>query len=90
MSTSTQLLAIAEAYDNYCASCRHSSSNSTARSNCNYKPYFLSQNDATRLTTIIRSIDYCVIQIQSFYIHLPTTDIRIRGRRPLYVSPQDL
>jgi len=57
MSTSTQLLTIAEAYDNYCASCRQSSSNSTARSSCNYKPYFLSQTDATRLTTIIRTID---------------------------------
>jgi hypothetical protein len=57
MSTAKELLRIAEAFDNYCAKCKESAINSTARNSCSYSPYFLPENDANRLTAVVTDID---------------------------------
>lgn len=57
MSSAKQLLRVAEAHDHYLARCAASPLNAAARSTYIYAPSFLSDSDATRLTTLVRSID---------------------------------
>ena len=57
MPSAKELLTLAEAFDNYIARCKESSSNSIARSSCSYSPYFLAENDVHRLTALVSNID---------------------------------
>ena len=57
MPSAKELLAVAEAFDHYCARCKDSSINSTARKACSYSPYFLPEKDANRLTAVVIDIN---------------------------------
>lgn len=57
MFSAKQLLLIAEAHDNYIATCSASPVNALARREYVYGPSFLEDSHAERLTTIVRSID---------------------------------
>lgn len=57
MSSARNLLSFAEAQDHYLAKCDASPLNAEARRTCIYTPSFLSDEDAERLTTIVRNTD---------------------------------